>query len=106
MSSTRKWLRRTRLNGQSRKRQRQNRERQQLRAELPQVCTASHAPEPCYGGLTMHEILPRARGGSITDRTNIAMVCAHHNTWLSQSVEGQRWGHENGLLKHSWEGDE
>lgn len=101
----RNWLRRSKpLRSVSRKRAAVNRERANVvRAIRRENCEARHAPEPCFGHLTIHEVLPRARGGSITDPSNLRTICARHNDWLSNSVEGQRWGYEHGMLKHSWE---
>ncbi len=59
---------------------------------------------PCYGSVNGHEVLPRGRGGSITDPSNIVLLCDRHNEWCSANpVEAHRLG----LLKHAWEdGDE
>lgn len=58
----------------------------------------------CTGeATTVHEVLPRGRGGSITDRDNCLTACVPCNTGASQDhiVEAQR----RGLLRHSWDGD-
>jgi hypothetical protein len=47
-----------------------------------------------------HEPLTRARGGSITDPTNVVMVCWPCNQALTLEPA---WGYEQGLLRHSWE---
>lgn len=62
------------------------------------------APGECFGPLTLHEVLPRARGGSITDPENCRTVCAEHNRLISQDTETMRWAYENNFLRHSWEG--
>ncbi len=46
----------------------------------------------------LHEILPRARGGSITDEENCVLVCRFHNEELTLEPD---WGYQLGLLKHS-----
>lgn len=38
---------------------------------------------PCFGPIHGHELLPRGRGGSITDEKNIMMACNGHNGWAS-----------------------
>lgn len=52
----------------------------------------------CSGIATVHEPWTRARGGPIDDPRNAVPCCAFHNTWLSQTVAGQRWGEANGML--------
>ena len=105
-----------RLSPVSRKRRAENR----VRAKIPmldycEVWEANIHPgigwyiDPdfpkCYGKRTRHEVLTRARGGSITDPKNIKTCCAAHNSWLSQSPEGLKWGHARGYLLHSWDED-
>jgi hypothetical protein len=52
-----------------------------------------------------HELLTRARGGSITDPGNVVAICRpHHN---EVTFEEPEWAYELGFLKHSWnDGDE
>lgn len=47
-----------------------------------------------------HEILTRARGGSITDPANILLVCRPCHVWITDHpVEAQA----KGLVRWSWE---
>ncbi|MER6942541.1 HNH endonuclease signature motif containing protein [Nonomuraea sp. NPDC000554] len=91
----------TPLRKQSKKRQQENRERRRVvdakygtglvRCEVP-GCT-SLADDA-------HEVLTRARGGSITDPDNIRAVCRpHHDEIGTEPV----WAYELGFLRHSWE---
>jgi len=50
----------------------------------------------------LHEILTRARGGSITDEQNTVPVCRQHNEDLTLEPE---WGYRLHLLRHSWAAD-
>jgi len=36
----------------------------------------------CFGGLDVHELLTRARGGSITDPDNCVALCRGHHNWV------------------------
>jgi hypothetical protein len=45
----------------------------------------------------LHEILPRGRGGSITDEKNTVPTCRQHNEELTKSPA---WAYRLGLLKH------
>lgn len=54
----------------------------------------------CGGPLDPHEPLTRARGGSITDPTNLLWICRAHHDWTHDNPQK---AHEVGLLKHSWE---
>lgn len=56
------------------------------------------APGRCLGGLHVHEAWTRGRGGPIDDPRNFASACDMHNTWVSQTVEGQRFGYRHALL--------
>lgn len=67
------------------------------------VLGGSNVPQ-CSGIPTVHEPWTRARGGPIDDPRNMVPCCARHNTWLSQDVDGQKWGEANDLLIHEWEG--
>jgi hypothetical protein len=49
----------------------------------------------------LHEILTRARGGSITDEANTAPLCRQDNDELTLEPD---WGYDLGLLRHSWDG--
>ncbi len=59
------------------------------------------APGKCFGGLSLHEILPRGRGGSITDRDNIKVVCISHNERISNDVDVMRWAYDTGFLRRA-----
>jgi len=48
----------------------------------------------------LHEVLTRARGGSITDEENTRPVCRQHNDELTLEPA---WGYELGFLRHSWD---
>ena len=50
----------------------------------------------------VHEILTRARGGSITDLNNLAVLCRPCHSWIT---EHPKEAHEQGWLKHSWEAE-
>lgn len=56
------------------------------------------AVPPCFGGPSVHEPWTQGRGGPRDDARNMVSACIGHNEWLSQTVEGQRWGGANGLL--------
>lgn len=49
-----------------------------------------------------HEVLSRARGGSITDPANIRLVCRPHHDELTDEAG---WGYRLGFLRHSWDQD-
>lgn len=68
-------------------------------------CEAAHAIwsiEPdirCGGRFEFHEVLTRARGGSISDPTNLLMTCtAHHRFITEHPVEAASLG----LVRNSW----
>ena len=46
----------------------------------------------------LNEILPRGRGGSITDEENTIPTCRGHNEELTKSPA---WAYRLGLLKHA-----
>lgn len=48
----------------------------------------------------VHEIQTRARGGSITDETNLACLCRPCHDWITR--EPAKAQHE-GWLRHSWD---
>jgi len=50
-----------------------------------------------------HEPLTRARGGSITDPSNVVAICWFHNEQIS--AEEPPWAYDLGLLRHSWDKD-
>lgn len=69
-------------------------------------CEAKDAPGDCWGPLTVHEVLPRARGGDTGDPRYFAAVCNEHNRRISQDAETMRWAYEHGLLLHAHQRDE
>jgi hypothetical protein len=67
------------------------RDRGLCRAKIPHVCRGK-------GGM-VHELLTRARLGSITDPANCILVCLPCSNWIhANDVEAT----ERGLLQHSW----
>jgi 5-methylcytosine-specific restriction endonuclease McrA len=87
----------------SNRRQRENRQR---RAIADRRWPGGEQPgcwRPGCGRLAddLHEILPRARGGSITDEANTVPLCRADNEELTLEPA---WGYELGLLRHSWDG--
>ena len=48
----------------------------------------------------VHEIKSRARGGSITDLNNLAVLCRPCHSWITTNPKAAT---EQGWLKHSWE---
>jgi hypothetical protein len=91
------------LNPVSKKRQRENRERNaMLRSMFPEpenvMCVV---PGCCNRADDPHEPLTRARGGSITDPTNIAPLCRPHHREITDTEP--EWAYALGLLKHSWD---
>ena len=57
--------------------------------------------EGCTGRATEgHEILSRARGGSITDPKNVIGVCRPCHSWITTHPKQAT---ELGFLRHSWD---
>lgn len=48
----------------------------------------------------IHELKSRARGGSITDKSNLVAVCRPCHTWITQNPKQAL---EQGWLKNSWD---
>jgi hypothetical protein len=97
---------RKRINPVSDKRRAENRERRAMadrrwpdRRDGTVMCAKPGCGHPADD---LHEILPRGRGGSITDEENTIPLCRQHNEELTLEPA---WGYELGLLKHSWPGD-
>lgn len=94
-----------RVNQTSARRRSENEIRRQVVADI-RLNRGPYCQWP-YGctriGCDPHEIRTRARGGSITDPDNIVLLCRQHHDHITHTAEGQREGHELGLLKHSWE---
>ena len=94
----------------SAKREAENREREKAKAVVRQRARggceargvfARNWPEiDCWGPFDFHEVMTRARGGSITDPSNILMVCRRHHDWITaHPVESA----EVGLVRNSWD---
>lgn len=94
----------------SAKREAENREREKAKAVVRQrargACEARGVfarnwPEiDCWGPFDFHEVMTRARGGSITDPSNILMCCRRHHDWITMHpVESA----EVGLVRNSWD---
>ena len=100
---------RTPIRKVSAKRARENRERAAMadrrwpdRREGAVMC----AVPGCGAADDLHEVLTRARGGSITDPENTVPLCRQHNHDLAQKPESElQWAYDLGLLKHSWDGN-
>ena len=87
----------------SKRRARQNRQRAAMadrlwpdRREGTVLCAVPDCGRPAED---LNEILPRARGGSITDEDNCVPTCRGHNEELTMEPA---WGYAAGLLRHSW----
>lgn len=70
---------------------------EQLLAERPicERCGTNPSTE-------IHEVVTRARGGSILDRANCRALCHGCHRWIT---EHPKKAHEEGLMAHSWERD-
>jgi hypothetical protein len=91
----------TPIRQQSAKRQRENRERKAvLVAKYGTGPVQCEVPWCVRWADDAHEILTRARGGSITDPDNIRAVC---RTCHDAITDEAPWAYEIGFLKHSWE---
>jgi hypothetical protein len=103
LSSGTRLERHTAIRRVSRKRARENRERSRLVRELfgpePVRCAWPRCPDLADD---IHEILPRGRGGSITDPSIWAPLCRFHNELATDDTRNQE-GREAGLVFHSWE---
>lgn len=60
---------------------------------LCQRCHTAYATD-------VHEIKTRARGGSILDPDNLALLCRPCHSWITTHPAA---GHDEGLMRHSWE---
>lgn len=86
---------------QSKKRQRENRERRKVVTEKYGTGLVWCEVPWCTSlADDAHEPLTRARGGSITDPDNIRAVCRPHHDEIGTEPA---WAYEIGFLKHSWE---
>jgi hypothetical protein len=94
-------LARTPIRRQSKKRQAENRERVQvLKAKYGLAPVRCEVPGCVREANDAHEVLTRARGGSITDPDNIRAVCRPHHDEIGAEAP---WAYELGFLVHSWE---
>lgn len=74
------------------------RERKRVTADMyGQPC---EMPDCVQRVTEVHEVLTRARGGSITDRTNMRGLCSEHHRYIT---EHPAWAAENGWMRHAWE---
>ena len=95
--------RHTRIRPVSDKRRAENRERRAMKerrwpnGERPRCAR----PDCLRLADDLHEVLTRARGGSITDEANTVPLCRQDNDELTLEPA---WGYELGLLRHSWDG--
>lgn len=91
------------LRPRSEKRRKTMAERRKMLSKLrSDLCAASKLVPyvKCSGSLDPHEPLTRARGGSITDPSNLIWLCRSHHDFVH---DYPHYAHELGLLKHSWE---
>lgn len=99
-------LKRTRLNTTSWKRKKANNERakvlEDLRKRMP-WCAAQIIRRCTNEPQDGHEILTRGRGGSITDRANILMVCRLCHNWITEHPKEATC---RGFIVPSWVGEE
>jgi hypothetical protein len=105
-------VKRSRLRPVSKKRRALNAERAQIMlcAFGPRdqwVCIFQHRPEwravlggDCFGPVNGHELVKRSQGGSITDISNIRLVCDYHNGAIENYPDK---AHDLGLMRHGWE---
>lgn len=56
-------------------------------------CAANYATD-------VHEVKTRARGGSITDKENLIVLCRVCHTWITQNPKLAK---EQGWVKNSWD---
>ncbi len=111
MKRSDKPMKRSAVKPMSSKRHAENRERRKVMAEafgpretwqcyVSQSSFAGGLMGPCYGPLNGHEIVKRSQGGSITDPSNILILCDRHNEWVENFPVD---AHRLGLMKHNWE---
>lgn len=89
----------SRLNPVSGKRRAENRERRAMaERRFPEMNPRCAVPWCTRPADALHEILSRARGGSITDPENTVPACNICNEALTHEPD---WGYRLGLIKHS-----
>jgi len=71
-----------------------DRDMYKCQAQLPGVCS--------FTATDVHELMTRARGGSIVDPENCIALCRSCHTWITDDASG--WAQEFGYLIHSWAG--
>jgi len=102
--------RRAQLRPVSKKRARENRERAAMadrlwpdRREGTVMCAVPRCPQRADD---LNEILPRGRGGSITDEANCIPLCRPHHEVITFTPDSElEWAYSLGLKKHSWDAD-
>jgi len=82
----------------SKEREREYRARRRLVRDMldDQVCERCHAAR----ATEVHEVLSRARGGSILDRSNCRALCHDCHQWVTTHPDDAA---ATGWLAHSWD---
>ena len=86
----------------SRKMEAKYRERRSLVAQMLEekpVCERCSAAR----STDIHEVVSRARGGSILDPRNLVALCRPCHSWITVNPAA---AHAEGWSKHSWENDD
>jgi 5-methylcytosine-specific restriction endonuclease McrA len=94
-----------RLKPVSDKRRAENRERRAMKERRWPNGERPHCARPGCPRLAddLHEILTRARGGSITDEANCIPLCRPDHDAITFRPESELdWAYSLGLLRHSW----
>lgn len=92
--------RKTPLRYRSAKRERLYVQRRLLVAVLLDERPICQYPRCARRSVDVHELLSRARGGSIVDRTNCVAICREHHDWITtHPAEAEA----TGWARHSWE---
>ena len=93
-------MKRTQIRPVSARRRRANVERRRVVAELMltrgPLCQAQIAAVCINIAVDAHEVLTRARGGSITDPANILLVCRTCHRWIGDNPDAAT---ERGLIR-------
>lgn len=89
-----------RLRARSKKRAALYVTRRALVADLHAAHPICEVPSCTRPSTDPHEPLTRARGGSITDPTNVRMVCRPCHDEITNEAP---WAYTLGFLKHSWD---
>ena len=96
------------INPVSDRRRAENRERKAMadrrwpdRREGTVMCYIPGCPLPASD---LNEILPRGRGGSITDEENCVPLCRPHHDVITFTPDSElEWAYSLGIKKHSWD---